>query len=135
MPNANFDQQIRKSIETFVEELSALVRHAAVQSVNEAFGGSGSASAARRSSASAGTGRRSSRGGRKKGEKRAPEDLAKLQSQLLSAIKSGPGQRMEQIAKALKSSTQELALPAKKLAADGKIKTKGERRATKYFPA
>jgi len=135
MPNASFEQQIRKSIETFVEELSALVRHAAVQSVNEAFGGTGSGGTSRRGAASAAKGRRGSRGGRKKGAKRAPEALAKLQSQLLSAIKAGPGQRMEQIAKALKSSTQELALPAKKLSADGKIKTKGERRATKYFPA
>jgi hypothetical protein len=58
-----------------------------------------------------------------------------LVGQLLSAIKATPGQRMEQIAKGLKSSTQELALPAKKLIADKKVKTKGERRATKYFPA
>jgi len=131
MASANFDQQIRKTIEAFVAELSGLVRAAAVQSVTEAFGG-GSAPAARAAAAP----RAARAGGRRaKGQKRAPEDLAALVGQLFSAIKANPGQRMEQIAKGLKSSTQELALPAKKLIADKRIKTKGERRATKYFPA
>jgi hypothetical protein len=126
MPSANFEQQIRNSIEAFVEELSALVRHAAIQSVNEAFGGASQSGAARRGPAA--------RAGRKKGEKRDPADLAKLEAQLLSAVKGTPGQRIEQIAKALKTTTRELALPAKKLIAGGKLKTKGDRRATKYFP-
>jgi predicted transcriptional regulator len=58
-----------------------------------------------------------------------------LVGKLQAEIKAKPGLRMEQIAKALSSSTKELALPAKKLIAEKKIKTKGERRATKYFPA
>jgi len=132
MATANFDQQIRKTIEAFVEELSGLVRAAAVQSVTEAFGGGGTVSVR---GAAAPRAVRSSGRGRAKGQKRAPEDLVALVGQLFSAIKANPGQRMEQIAKGLKSSTQELALPAKKLIADKKIKTKGERRATKYFPA
>ena len=132
MASANFDQQIRKTIEAFVGELSGLVRAAAVQSVTEAFGG-GSAPSARATAAPRAA--RSGGRGRAKGQKRAPEDLVALVGQLLSAIKTTPGQRMEQIAKGLKSSTQELALPAKKLIADKKVKTKGERRATKYFPA
>jgi hypothetical protein len=133
MASANFDQQIRKTIEAFVEELSGLVRAAAVQSVTEAFGG-GSAPSARGAAAGPRAARSAGRG-RTKGQKRAPEDLVALVGQLFSAIKTNPGQRMEQIAKGLKSSTQELALPAKKLIAEKKIKTKGERRATKYFPA
>ncbi len=132
MATANFDQQIRKTIEAFVEELSGLVRAAAVQSVTEAFGGGSTVSAR---GAAAPRAARSAGRGRAKGQKRAPEDLVALVGQLFSAIKANPGQRMEQIAKGLKSSTQELALPAKKLIADKKIKTKGERRATKYFPA
>lgn len=128
----NFDQQIRKTIEAFVEELSALVRSAAVQSVTEAFGAS---SGARVRGLDAKALARATGRARPKGQKRAPEDLEQLVGQLLAAIKATPGQRMEQIAKGLKSTTQELALPAKKLIADKKIKTKGERRATKYFPA
>jgi len=130
MASANFDHQIKKAIESFVEELSELVRAAAVQSVTEAFGGGGGATRV----AVASRGPRVARA-RAKGQKRRPEDLEALVGQLLNAIKASPGLRMEQIAKSLKSSTQELALPAKKLIAEKKIKTKGERRATKYFPA
>ena len=130
MSTANFEQQIRSTIEAFVEELSALVRAAAVQSVTEAFGGPLPGGARGRSAKGGAAGR-----SRAKGQKRAPEDLAELVDQLLNSIKATPGQRMEQIAKTLKSTTQELALPAKKLIAEKKIKTKGERRATKYFPA
>jgi hypothetical protein len=128
MATPNFEQQIKRAIENFVEELSALVRQAAVQSVTVAFGGQSSGGAARAGKAA---GRRT----RGKGQKRNPAELAALVNQLLAAIKTTPGQRMEQIAKGLKSSTGELALPAKKLIADKKIKTKGQRRATKYFPA
>lgn len=133
MSTAKFEQQIRTTIEAFVEELSALVRSAAVQSVTEAFGGplpSGAKGRAGKAALSAAGAK-----ARAKGQKRAPEDLAELVDQLLNTIKAAPGQRMEQIAKTLKSTTQELALPAKKLIAEKKIKTKGERRATKYFPA
>ena len=133
MATANFDRQIRKTIEAFVEELSALVRAAAVQSVTEAFGAGGvpvRGARGRAAAVAAVSGR-----GRAKGQKRAPEALAELTEKLLSAIKAGPGKRMEEIAKGLETSTQELTLPAKKLLAEKKIKTKGERRATKYYPA
>jgi hypothetical protein len=126
MPNADFNQQIRDAIDSFVEELSALVRTAALQSVTEVFGSGGSG--ARR-----GRGGASSR--RAKGEKRTPQALAQLVGKLQSEIKATPGLRMEQIAKSLGTTTKELALPAKKLISEKKIKTKGERRATKYFPA
>ena len=131
MATANFDRQIRQTIEAFVEELSALVRAAAVQSVTEAFG-AGAAGPVRRGRGAAAAPGRSSRS---KGQKRAPEALAELSEQLLAAVKSGPGQRMEEIAKGLGTSTKELTLPARKLVAEKKLKTKGERRATKYYPA
>jgi len=129
MPNADFNQQIREAIEAFVEELSALVRTAALQSVTEVFGSSGAGGRRGRGGAVGGSSRRA------KGEKRSPQALTQLVGRLHSEIKAKPGLRMEQIANALGSSTKDLALPAKKLLAEKKIKTKGERRATKYFPA
>jgi hypothetical protein len=134
MATANFEVQIRQTIEAFVEQLSALVRNAAVQSVTDAFGASGASVSRRGRPAAAVTAPRTA-GRRAKGQKRAPADLEQITGQLLSAIKSSPGQRMEQIAQALQTTTKDLALPAKKLIAAKKIKTKGERRATKYFPA
>jgi hypothetical protein len=133
MATANFDRQIRKTIEAFVEELSGLVRAAALQSVTEAFGAGGVP--ARRGRGAVAAAPAPSRRGRSKGQKRPPEALAQLTESLLAAIKATPGQRMEEIAKGLGTSTGELTLPAKKLLAEKKIKTKGERRATKYYPA
>ncbi len=72
---------------------------------------------------------------RLKGEKRPPALLAKTTSELLGHIKTNPGQRIEQIAANLGLSTQELKLPTQKLLASGKLKTRGQRRGTKYFAA
>lgn len=72
---------------------------------------------------------------RRKGEKRAPALLAQTTANLLGHIKTNPGQRIEQIAVGLGLSTQELKLPTQKLLAGRKVKTRGQRRGTKYFAA
>ena len=74
-----------------------------------------------------------SSGTRRKGEKRAPALLSKTTTDLLAHIKGNPGQRIEQIATAMGFSTTELKLPTQKLLANRQVKTKGERRGTKYF--
>lgn len=125
----NIDSLIREKIESFVEELANLVRQAAVQSVTEAFGAPVPSGGRR------GSGRAARGATRAKGEKRTPEALQKMTDDLFAAIKAKPGLRMEQIAATLGTGTKDLALPAKKLAADRKIRTRGQRRATKYFPA
>jgi outer membrane biosynthesis protein TonB len=75
------------------------------------------------------------RASRSKGEKRSPELIAKTTDALLAYVKSHAGQRIEQIAQGLKVTTKDLALPAKKLLAERRLKTKGQKRATQYFPA
>ena len=72
---------------------------------------------------------------RRKGEKRSPKLLARLTSDLLGHIKAHPGERIEQIAAKLGHPTADLRLPAQKLLAAKKVKTKGTRRGTKYFVA
>ena len=74
------------------------------------------------------------RAARAKGAKRSPDELEKLTTQLLSYIKGNAGQRIEQIADGMGTSTKELNLPAKKLISTKAIKTKGHKRATQYFP-
>jgi hypothetical protein len=67
---------------------------------------------------------------RAKGAKRTPDELEALTNNVLAHIKKNPGQRVEQIAEALGTTTKELALPIIKL---GKaLKTQGQRRGTKY---
>ena len=95
--------------------------------------GSGAAAAPARSTARATA--RVPAAPRRKGQKRDPALLAHTTDSLLAFIKTNKGQRIEEISKSLGVSTKELALPAKKLISTKKIKTKGQRRATRYFPA
>jgi predicted transcriptional regulator len=66
--------------------------------------------------------------------KRDPQELAQLTDSLYSHIQSNPGQRIEEIARAMGTSTKELNLPAKKLIQSKQVKTRGHKRATQYYP-
>jgi predicted transcriptional regulator len=61
--------------------------------------------------------------------------IAALTSRLQAFIAKNPGKRIEQIGQDLSVSTKELVLSVKKLLAAKAIKTRGQRRATAYFPA
>jgi hypothetical protein len=67
--------------------------------------------------------------------KRSPQELAKTADRLLRHIKSNPGQRAEQIAEGVGTSTKALALPLRKLVAEKRLKTKGVARGTTYTVA
>jgi hypothetical protein len=72
---------------------------------------------------------------RPKGAKRPPAEIAATTARLGEYIAKNPGLGIEAIGKALAIPTSDLTLPIKKLLSDKKIIFKGERRATKYFPA
>jgi predicted transcriptional regulator len=57
-----------------------------------------------------------------------------LSDRFAAFVKSNPGLRIEQINKELGTVTKELALPIRKLLADGTITSKGQKRSTTYFP-
>ena len=97
MQTSDLDQQIRDRIETFVEELGSLVRQSAVSAVASALGESSgvrrgpgrprsNGAAAAPAASRRGPGRPA--GGRRKGQKRDPEQLAELVDHLFGAIKS-----------------------------------------------
>jgi len=136
------EQQIQARIENFVEELSALVKQAALESVSQALTGSRAAGRGisirnrDRDPKPAAIAKRNLRhrpGPR--GPKRSPEALAQLQSALLEEIQLNPGQRMEQLGDSLGVQTKDLDLIIKKLIAAKRIKKKGRTRATTYFAA
>ena len=138
MANSQVSDQVRARVESFVAELSDLIRRSAMETVQQALAGGDEAPRRGRRGAVGGR-----RGGaavartpraRAKGAKRSPDELEKLTGQLLSYVKSNPGQRIEQIADGMGTSTKELNLPAKKLLGNKAIKTRGHKRATQYFP-
>jgi hypothetical protein len=131
MPNA-IDETIRSTVDAFVRELTALVRQSVLETVETAIGGAARAPRGPgRLRKAAGT-HRAGRG-RRKGQKRSPAEIQELQSRLLAAITKSPGQRKEQLGAALGATSKDLMLVTNKLLADGAIRKRGVKRATKYY--
>lgn len=107
------------AVSSFVAQVTDLARRAAIEQVQSALGGV---------SAVRSTRRRGQTGG-----KRAPDELDRLRDAFIAFVTKHPGLRIEQINKQLGTTTKDLALPIRKLVADGTIKTKGKKRSTTYF--
>jgi hypothetical protein len=143
MATTTTDHTIRTRIDTFLSELSGLVRKAALDSVHEVL--SGSSSSRRRrgpgrpkgSSRSPGRPRKKARRGRParaaKRIRRSAADLEKIAARVLAHVKSNAGHRLEQIGKALQVETAILKRPIANLLAARKLKTRGQKRGTMYF--
>jgi hypothetical protein len=158
---SNAETNIKAKVDAFVNDLSDLIRQSALEAVAEALKKGGEVAAppaARRpgrpakvveapvaakpagkpgrpaKAASASAASAAAAAKRRAGEKRSPVLLAQVTDQVGNHIKSNPGQGVEQIAKALSTTTKELTLPIRKLLADKKITSKGQKRATRYFP-
>jgi hypothetical protein len=136
MANNPVSDQIRSRVEEFVDELSSLIRQSAMDTVAQVLGGGvGDGRRGRRGAGAARGASAEARGrARAKGAKRSQDELERLTGRLLTYVKANAGQRIEQIAKGMSVSTRELNLPAKKLLANKSIRTKGQKRATQYFP-
>ena len=131
--------QIRERVEAFAADIAELIRASAMETVAAALGegvvGGGRGGRGRRAAGRPVRGAsRSVVASRAKGAKRPPGEIETLTSELAAYIKANPGQRIEQVAKGIGTSTKELTLPVKKLLAKKAIKTRGQKRATQYFP-
>jgi hypothetical protein len=121
---SEIDSQIRQRIESFVGELSSLVRRTALDSVREALAGGG-----RSGQRPGGAVSRS----RAKGAKRLSTEIESTARSVIDWVQKNPGQGVEKIARGLSTSTKELTLPIKKLLGSKKLRSQGQKRATKYF--
>jgi hypothetical protein len=122
---------LRSLVDQFVQDLTAAIEGNVLSVVREALGepaprGRGAAARGGRGAAKAAA--------RGRGQKRDPKELEALTGQLRSYIAKHPGQRIEQIGAGLGMPTKDLSLPAKKLLAAKQIATKGQKRATTYYP-
>lgn len=136
MPNP-VESQIRNVIDQFVEEISQLVRQAAVEAVQEALG-QGASERPKVQSARAGRKKASRRGAsasKKAGKRgrRTSEDLEAQGTAILEHVKANPGVRMEALSAALGEATKDLRRPVQELIASGRLRTEGARRGTQYF--
>ena len=132
---SDFQNEMNRVVQGFVGQITELARRAAIDTLESAFGGRarGGAPVAAAAIAAAGFGRVGRpRGGR--GAKRTSADLDALSERFATFVKTNPGMRIEQINKQLGTTTKDLALPIRKLIADGVVRAKGQKRSTTYFP-
>jgi hypothetical protein len=67
--------------------------------------------------------------------RRSSEAVEQTGSSLVEYVKKNPGQRGEQIAESLGTDTKSMRLPMQRLIAGGEVRTQGERRGMRYYPA
>lgn len=142
----DINNQIRTTITYFASELNELVRQATVASVAQALGTSnlvvppapvrrGRPPVAVKKATGLAPAAERPRGADGRAAKRTTEELAEMAEQFLNYVRENPGQRIEAIGESLGIETKVLALPVKKLLAEGRVKTEGQKRATSYFVA
>ena len=157
---SDVENDLQSRVDSFVNELTALIRRQALQAVEEVLkkGETIAAPTARRvgrppkaatvaaaaaaaaedrkptakAAAKPSTSKAPAAAKRRAGEKRTPQQLAQITEHVYNYIKSNGNQGVEQIAKTLATSTKELTLPIRKLLGDKKISSKGQKRATRY---
>lgn len=129
---SDFQNEMNRTVQGFVAQITELARRAAIDTLESAFGGRGGNGAAVIAAVASGAGRAGRpRGGR--GAKRTPADLAALSERVAAFVKANPGLRIEQINKQLDTTTKDLALPIRKLISEGVITAKGKKRSTTYY--
>jgi hypothetical protein len=132
---SDLQNEMNRTVQGFVAQITELARRAAINTLESAFGeraARGGITAAAVPTVAASSGRVGRpRGGR--GAKRTAADLEALSERVEMFVKANPGLRIEQINKELGTTTKDLALPIRKLIADGVINAKGQKRSTTYF--
>jgi len=111
-------------VEELVREHIAAIRRAATAAVERAF----ERAAGRRE------GGRSAPGTRGSGRRRAPDELVALGERLYAAICARPGAAMSTLASQMGVPGRELNRPATQLRQAGRVRSVGQRQATRYFP-
>jgi hypothetical protein len=133
----NLQTEMTHTVHQFVAHVTELARRAALDTLESAFRGSVPAFVSTGGGQSptmstvAPTVATSAR--RSRGMKRKSEDIDTMAEKAAAFIKANPGLRIEQINQELGTTTKELALPMRKLIGEGRVSTKGQKRATTYF--
>ncbi len=112
---------IEETTTVLVRSILEQAEQIAVTAVREAFQGEGRASS-------------TSSPKRTSGRRRTSSETNALGSRLFKEILASPGSPMKILAPKVGATPRELNLPARTLAAAGKIKTTGARSETRYFP-
>lgn len=116
-------EQLEKKIEQLIRDHIAEVRRRAAAAVERGF-----ASSSRPKPAAS---RDVARRGRRR---RAPDEIDELGERLYSAVCAHPGATMATLAPEVGASARELNRPMHQLKRTGRLRSAGQRQATRYFP-
>jgi hypothetical protein len=123
----SLEQKIESAVERLVREHLAVLEAAASAAVRAGFH-----RAARPTSPTQRGGTSTSR--RPMSRRRPREMMAELQERLYEAVCAHPGETMTVLARAVGSTARELNRPATLLRRSGRVRSVGQRHATRYFP-
>ena len=135
MSNPNVDVEIRACVDSFVNDLTNIVKRSALEQVLEAV--SGAMDAPAKAKRGPGRPRKNAVAAPSKSGKRirrSSANVGQMTENALAHIKANAGCSVGELGKALGATTKDLRLPLQKLLADGKVKTKGQKRGTRYHP-
>ena len=142
------NDELRNRINTFVNDLSALVRREALEEIASALANDGGHSPARRAAPPVTSARAVPNVAVRKPGRPAkaaavaspaknqsvPASLAQLMARIHGYIKANPGHGVAPIATSLGTSNKDLRLPIRMLVDERKITSTGKTRGTRYFP-
>lgn len=137
MPASNAEREIRVLTDQFVSDLTALIRKAALESVQEALGGAGMPRAPRAAAPSPAAPRpapKPKRGGGARRHKRSAEEIFAQMGKIMAYIDTHPGQSISEITQGIGFDGTEIKLPLSRLVEDGQVKTEGQKRGMRYHP-
>ena len=117
-------EQLEKKIDDLIRTHIADVRRKAAAAVERAF----ASAAVKKASPSPSAARRPP------SRRRGAEEIGDLGARLHKAVCANPGASMTTLARSIGKTPSELEQPAKLLKRTGKIRSVGERNATRYFP-
>jgi hypothetical protein len=137
--------EIDALVSEFTNQLYIAIRRSALEQVVAALGGSAPASSGKRRGRPPGSKSKSNDAApvatvvrikkAPKGHRRSADDVAQMGEALVAHVKANPGQRGEEIAKALRTDVGTMRLPMLALIEAKKVKTQGQRRGMRYFVA
>lgn len=133
----NLQQNIEQQVGIFVHNVSALVRQAAIEALEQAI--VVPTPRAEKPKQQHKRGKKGNGGGKRRVERktappRDPAELSALTERLYQAIASHPGETMEVLAPAVGCPSLELRVSIGHLVERGRVKKAGQRRSMRYFP-
>lgn len=132
---------LESHVNAFVTDIADLIKQATIQRVADALGapaagtnGAAFAKPARARSNGKASKPAARKPARARGGKRSEAEIAATVAKVLGYVKKHPGQRSEHVRAALGMLRPTMTDAIRRLVAEKKIRTKGEKRATEFFP-